>query len=400
MIDMVTATLFRFNIIDPTYFTDKEGNHPDSINTLSPNYTNKQLPFGRHRVYLLNHSKVFTENGYVPHVTIRISPNRRYPYWLTIQWSPNKAVYGHNFYELGELQFNEMIIATVAMLRDCGISIHPIDLITCQKLARIDYGCNVPVTFLTANQIITSLNFFEKNARYQKDRKPYIKELRGSHIAFFNKSQYLIFYNKPAEILRVLEHENKSHTSHYLFALELREYLKFNSLEVLRIEHRLQNQTAIKRELEPLVGHPYPFTLKEVFNPAIREQILHKHIAQVIGKGSLETFVFGGYPQDESKQMMLEVRELLRLRQLKPVWHDYALTFNTLGEKPALDIIIEALPKTTGECGLKRWQRLIGVLELSHPLLQTRNEIYNYLSLPQFNIELRKLVGSRTPYDS
>ncbi|MBW4061572.1 hypothetical protein HJC99_03330 [Candidatus Saccharibacteria bacterium] len=392
MLDMVRVTLFRFTLNDPSLFTDKHGNHPEYIDTLKSDSTNSKARFGVYRFYKLNPSMVNTANGYTPHITIRICSNRRNPYWLTVHWSPNKAVYGHNYYEASSGQFEEMIAATIEMLKDCGITVHPIDLKTCQKIGRLDYGRNVLLTNMSANTFIRNLIYFEKNTRYKKDGEIYEKELTGSYIAFFNKSQYLIFYNKPAEILRVLEKPEKSDTSHYRFALQLREHIRSQPLEVIRVEHRLLNQTAIKRELEPLVGHVYPFTLKEVFSRGFSEAILRKHITQVTGKGSIQTFALGELDTTIAQQMLEDACKEIGMRKLKQVWRDYAATFRISGEKAALSLILEALPKTTAERGLKRWEALMNVLTLNHALIRANSEILLDISLPYSSLKLLKPI--------
>jgi hypothetical protein len=384
MIDFIRPTLYQFKLDEPDNFKDKLGNHPNPIDTLTP-YPNLQImpTFGIYKVYVLDQSKVTTFNGYIPNISIKINPNRRNPYMLVIQYSPNKAVNGHNYYELTEDQFEEMIAATVELLKDCGVTINPLDLANCSHIGRIDFGCNMPLTNMALPEFFNILNILEKNNRYQRKDTPYQKEfIPGRAIAFFNKSQRLVFYNKTAEVLNVLDDYSKVATDHYRFAQELKNHLTIIPTEILRVEHRFLTSSAVRRELKPLIMHEPPFTFREVFKQAVRTSVLLKHTDQVINDTSLKTYVLGELAKDAVGNHIETARSQLNMNKPNPTWLEYPMVFRRQGEKSAMQIISDNMPKATSERGFHRWQQMMAVTLLDHPLLKTRDEIYRQFKNP------------------
>ena len=384
MIDRAKLTLYNFCLKEPENFVDDNNNHPPMIDTLSSNATYDKPAFGKYATFHLQHSKVITANGYIPNLTIKINPNSRFPYRLIIEWCPNKAVYGHNFYELADHQFEEMITATVELLADCGVIIHPFYLANCTKIGQIDYGSNIPVTALSANKIISILNSgFEKNSRYDKLSEQYQKIFSGSQLTYSNKAQRLTFYNKVAEVLAVLDNPLKAESELYQFAIQLRHSIEANPFEVLRVEHRLLKHTAIDRELCKLIGHTQPFTFREIYSSKVRVAILRKHLGQVLGKGKIKTYALGELEPVAIKSLLNQARYQLDYHKLNPIWYQYPSVFRNQGEKAARELIANTLPKATLERGLNHWQELMKLIELEHPLLTAEAEIYQRLEQPE-----------------
>jgi hypothetical protein len=388
MIDRLKLTQYRFRLDTPENFEDVHGNHPIAINTLSPRVSYDTPKFGKFEVYFFKSSRVVTTSGYTPNLTIKISPNSRNPYQLVIEWSPNKAVFGHNFYELGDHQFSEMIAATVALLDECGVSIDTHYLAQSDQISQIDYGININIHTMKANDFMGILNVgFDKNSRYGKDPEQYQKTYLGYRITYHNKSQRLTFYNKVAHILSAIEEAQPGSAAHN-FAEQLQPHFTAKPLEVLRVEHKILKHTAKDRELCKLIGHSAPFTVQELFNSNVRAAVLRKHITHVLGSGKCKTYVLGELELTAIKSHLSWARYAMHYRKLQPIWYEYPVVFRRQGEAAAKALISGAMPQATAERGMKRWQHMMKMIDLEHPLLKIEAEIYNRLADPQPIIQI------------
>lgn len=345
MVDYLTLTLTRFSVHCPQYFEDELGRNPRPINTLMP----ESLQFGKFSTYFFKPELAQTSSGYKPKITLKIRPNTKTPYQLVMKFSPNKAVYGHNVFELTGDDFETFISATSKLLYECGVDVAKEDLANCDRIGRIDYGLNVPIPRHApsgtpdVHGFITFLKNLDKGKTYATIPKDYAP---GFSLTYANKSQRLIFYDKTEE---AAQSENPN-------AIKPLYKLEASAHSLLRIEHRLLNTTVIKRELEPILGLTYRFTVSQIFSKKAAQAILHKHVNAVMGKGQLEALNIG--VTNQKHYLYKTISHDLRLKQINPSWLSYPRDLANHGQSMALAMQRSLYSKTAFERSQRQWQSI------------------------------------------
>lgn len=286
MIDTIRLKLNKFKVINSDNFFCKRGTEKfiPFIDTLNNNQCYSTIfSEGNYQEYHLKSYIKYEPHFYRPsRIVVKDIPVNPIRFWLEIEVSLPKVLYGHNFYEIQQTQFETVINSLYDMLLQFGIQIDLNELRTTTSISRIDFCKNILIRS-------TAKNFIQLLLKFQKDRSHTYDKFDTS-VLFANKQQGLIAYDKIEEITKVLR--DKSYNNRASKEYEVAKILNSHKRNVIRIEHRLLNRQTIKREIGPITGS-YPLTFENIFKTDISSRILLKHWSKAISEEKLKLLLLG-----------------------------------------------------------------------------------------------------------
>jgi hypothetical protein len=161
-----------------------------------------------------------------PHFNVDIRPDDT----LYLKTSLPKLIYGSSLYEIKEQDLERCVDAIERKLDYTGVTIDK-SAVSESELSRVDFCRNLKVEHNLMDYIV----LLSKYRISRRDKLEYKKET----VAFHNGSQDLVFYNKLRETK-----QDKS------IEQEIRDMLKGQQENILRIESRLKGKRVVDRELK------------------------------------------------------------------------------------------------------------------------------------------------------
>jgi hypothetical protein len=191
---------------------------------------------------------------------------------LKIEFSIPKIIYGNNFDEIQDNDFDNVIKILKIKLNEMGIIINNMDLINSQVSA-IHFSKNIALTdYSTCSMIINELSKINLTKRLDLDKTSYRNE--GQIIHYHCNSYEIVIYNKIKDLEQSRISEKRSIESDNLIQLNLFDNLKIEKpFEVLRIEVRLNTREKIKQVLKT-VNITTEITFKNLFNKDISKNVV------------------------------------------------------------------------------------------------------------------------------
>lgn len=373
MIDTIKITLTRFKVINPELFYNHLGLRLPFIDTLEGKTgCYYKIPSdGYFKIYYLKSHLRYLPFLYRPQlVCIKDIPQSRTRFLLEFNVSLPKIIYGHNLYELVDSQFDEVVEAIRNLLLQFGIEVKSDDISNCERIQRIDYSRNFLLQLSTCKEFIYLIKKLSKGKRYTNEPR-----FETSAI-FKNKQQYLIVYDKVAEMTHILKEKkyNNRKSKEYEVAQLLVAYKSVHGLEVLRIEHRLLKSSAIGREVKDIIGHKPPLTFKEVYSSSVSSKVLEKHWEKIATETKMKLLILGekkvGYIWDEIQKIT---------RQLEKPFDPYAVLYPKLlresNEEQANTKITRSKSKSTLKTYKKRIAETIENWDIYDSRLETFRNI-------------------------
>lgn len=240
--------------------------------------------------YMRNPSASELKSGmYLPRITLIQRPTRYgVKEELAVEFSAPKLVFGNNFDELTDANFELVIDRLVAALRYLGINIlrhfveqakvvawHP-----SKNIVFLDYfACSIVIN--TLRKVNISLVYDIQKTDF-KD---------GEVLHFHCNSIDIVFYDKLADLRKGKVSDKKATENHNKIQLSFWEELNdMKPLSVLRFEIRLNGIAAVKRTFSPLTTEELNF--KNLFSSKLSKQVLLNHwqkISRDIDYLSLDT---------------------------------------------------------------------------------------------------------------
>ena len=374
MIDTIKIILTRFKVVNPELFYSPSGKQLPFIDTLDGKTTSYYEIYsdGNFQIYFLKKAIKFKPYNYRPaFICIKDIPQLRTRFLLEINISLPKIIYGHNFYELVDSQFNEVVEVIRNLLLQFGIEVTHEDIRLCDRIQRIDYSRNFLLELSTCKEFIPLIKKFSKGKRYTND-----PQYKTSAI-FKNKQQYLIIYDKVAEITSVLLDKtyNNRNSKEYEVARLLQEYKKIHGLEVLRIEHRLLRSTSIYLELKGLIGHEPPFTFEEVFSSSVSSKVLEKHWGMVATEAKMKLLILG------EKRVGENWDEIQRItKQLEKPFDPYAVLYSKLLSESSEEEANTKITRSKSKSSLKTYKLRISELMGIWDTYDSRLEVFRRIT--------------------
>jgi hypothetical protein len=206
---------------------------------------------------------------YAPRLELReYETKKRARYYLFITVSVPKLIYGTNYYEADNHDFNLFKKILTEHIVRSGITFSS-EMLNKSKIDRIDFSKNIrlPGWTGTASQFIRSLSAF--NYKQRSDFKYDIQIIGsgriGDYIKFNNSSQDFTVYDKTSEIINhgFTKEEND------LISLIKAGKVKKN---LLRFELSLHNKQTMKKFLAKFIKSE--ITLEKVFNKKISREVI------------------------------------------------------------------------------------------------------------------------------
>ncbi len=278
MIDTIAIILdqSKFAIFDPEKF------HPSAREITTPkieirkatqNPTKKQLRAG----------------NYLPRLTLfkRPSRNGRYPeITLKIEFSIPKMMFGNNFDELEESDFEQVVIVLKEKLAQMGIQAYSLGIENA-LVSLVHYGKNFVLTdYSTPYSYIQEIRKADISRVYDTNQTDFRNE--GHSFKYRSNSFEIVFYDKikdleKARISPKRSEENKDVAIQLNLFDALKPQSKREPFEVLRMEIRLNNRRKIRTELKRLSFEFEP-TFKNLFSKNITQQVCLKYLHDIKSK--------------------------------------------------------------------------------------------------------------------
>lgn len=230
---------------------------------------------GAARTYL-NPSPAYAKMGkYMPRLTLFRRPRKNFGivYQLAIEFSAPKMLFGNNFDELVDEDFDKLITAVQSCLKELvGYTFNR------EQLSQADVGSWHPsknIVFLnyTACQtVLSTINKLDVSRLYdfQKDRYR-----DGGHVLHIHcNSLDIAFYDKIADLKKSKISDKRSIEKDNLMQLSLLVILEdYQPFEVLRYEVRHVGRQSVKRAYPELDN----WTFKSLYSSELSQLVLQKH---------------------------------------------------------------------------------------------------------------------------
>lgn len=278
---------------------------------------------------------------------------------LRIEFSVPKIVFGNNFQEISETDFEAVISALIRALSEMSVEIKP-DVLSRSTVSAIHYSKNLILNnHVTSSMIINELSRINFNARLDLNKTDY--KNKGQAIHYWGNCYQLVIYDKVMDLQNARRSKNGSLEKNSFLQLKLPK-----ALEVLRIECRLR-RIKIKNLLSEL-GIKTDLTFSGLFRKDISKSVL-LHFLEIIQKELNLLGMAEKGPEDIFQSLQ---RQGMRRCKILRILGLLAL-LNSIG--------IRAVRSLKGNERSQTWQRLI-------------REVQGYIPLPApgFKAEMIKAL--------
>jgi len=218
---------------------------------------------------------------YKPRLTIakRFNCSGRFEQTLSIELSLPKLLYGNNFIELTNSDFNIVVSKLSEVLKTMGIRIFT-SKINNAPVSAIHYSKNIILKDgLTPYILINKIK--ESNIRLSLDIDRSQFRNDGYSYKFHSNTYEVTFYDKMYDLLKGKVSSKRSIEKDNEIQLNLFEEIKkAERFEVLRMEVRLNNRQKTRRIFKTLDINS-PLNFKDMFNSDIAKKILLYYIAEL-----------------------------------------------------------------------------------------------------------------------
>lgn len=197
---------------------------------------------------------------------------------MKIEFSVPKLLFGNNFDELVDSDFDQIITKLVSSLKEMGVLVFSKVLMSA-PISSIHYSKNIPLTdYTTPYTYIRQLSKVSYNGIMDFSQTDYFNG--GSGIKTHSNSFELAFYDKVRDLQRSKISPKRSFESNSRLQLNLFEDIKkTNPFEVLRMEVRLNSRAKIKQILKNCQLEIEP-TFSQLFSQLVSQKVLNFYIDQ------------------------------------------------------------------------------------------------------------------------
>lgn len=372
MIDTIVLTLeasSMFAILDPTRFEPSASFILDRTQTLGGRgyATAKQNP-----------TPAELRNGiYKPYLTLtRRFKDGRSVAMLKIQFSIPKLMFGNNFDELQDGDYDKVFERLSERLNDMGIRMWNMpDTLHNAQVSAIHYSKNIVLTDgSTPKQYIDKLRAGNHSMRLDTNQTDYRNE--GTSWKLHTNTYEIAYYDKVADLRQARISDKRAIEQDNSIQLNLFDQIKKlpsrTPFEVLRMEVRLNRRQTIKATLKRLEIDE-PVTLRGLFHQEIAKKVLLSYLDLSTAQPALLSY-----------QPTSEIDLLSELRVKNPTLSPGKL-LALYGLKEAVDKVgIRDLRQILGSNNRASWYKLIKeaksvvLAPSSDPFGPVRSQITNY----------------------
>lgn len=323
MIDTIVlyANSKQFRILEPEKFKilgggQKEGNHG-------------------YLVYKQNHTKEELQRGiYKPRLSLtkRFVGKEGMQDLLKIEMSLPKLLYGNNFEEVEDSDYQEIKSILFTKLLDMGVQIISIDDL---QVSAVHYSKNIVLTdYSTPYEYLQEIKKVDYTKVLDMTKTDYSNE--GYSFRIRCNSYEIIFYDKLKDLLQAKKSEKKAIESDSGIQLNL-----FNSIErkepfeVLRMEVRLNKRDKIKRLFKEL-DIETELDFQNMFSKSISQKILLYYLEKI--RSSYPSIVSSKINSEQLLMRLISEYPKMKLRKVLMVLGAKAL-FDEIGVRAFREII-------------------------------------------------------------
>lgn len=209
------------------------------------------------------------KEGYKPRLTIY---DRFGVLSLRIELSAPKLLFGNNFDELIEKDFEDIIYKLSMSLGSMGIIVKS-DALRNAEISKIDYSKNFIFTDgISSSLIINELNKVDVSAKLDQTYKNFRND--GHLLAYHAKSYEICFYDKRKDLEQARKYgDSRAIENDNSIQLDLFDNTTADPFEVLRFEYRLNERRKMKKILADC-GTETDLTFKSLFKEQIAKKVL------------------------------------------------------------------------------------------------------------------------------
>lgn len=267
MIDTVKLTLDKtmFTILDKSKFERDMMNSSRGYFTMVQNPTKQELKRGIYKPRLT--------------VTNRFNASGRSEQTLSIEFSVPKLVYGNNFEELSDEDFDNVIAKLNRTLKSMGVFIFEDNLIDA-PISSVHYSKNIPLTDYSLPYMYLS-QLAKLNINKQLDTAQTDFRNEGHSFKYRANTFEIVFYDKLKDLKYAKVSDKRAIENDNAIQLDLYDVLREqNPYEVLRMEVRLNTRRKIGAVLRK-VEKDVEITFKNIFHYEVSKAVLLSFIQEI-----------------------------------------------------------------------------------------------------------------------
>lgn len=349
MIDTVVITIPEeyFSIVNHDKF------NPSTINLYQAHYY--RLGSRSNFSCVQNPTKSELKKGvYKPRLTVtKRMKCGKFQIDLRIELSIPKLLFGNNFDEIEEDDFQAIILILHEKIKDMGVSVSYEELSEA-SVSTVHFSKNIALeNYVTPFIILKELSKIDLNQKTDINKTDYRNE--GHCLKFHSNYFEIAFYDKLKDLAKAEISEKR--------AIEKDNSIQFNlfsknrkSLEVLRMEVRLNNRTKLKRTLKE-INVQNDLSLHSIFNKNLSQKILLHYYSMIEKSSSLLSFKPANTSDFLSELKILNPK--IKIRKLLQV----------LGFKTAIE-----------EMGIREFREFLKIFEINN-WYRVKND-YSSLKFP------------------
>lgn len=191
---------------------------------------------------------------------------------LKIEFSVPKLLFGNNFDEVDECDFDAVINRLCYKLAEMGIIITP-DILADSAITGIHYGKNVILTGITtANMIVKTMSKLNVSKRLDAGHTDFRND--GQAVRYHTNTYELTFYDKARDLEQAKISEKRAIETDSRVQLNLFDTSQLKKMEILRMECRLNTRKNIRIMLTRCEIPITDITFRNLFNKSIARAIL------------------------------------------------------------------------------------------------------------------------------
>ncbi len=194
---------------------------------------------------------------------------------LRIEFSAPKLIFGNNFDELVETDFDSIMTRLLACLPEMGINTN-YNMLADAEISAIHYSKNIPLTdYSNCGMIINELHKINLNKKLDLSGTDFRNN--GHAIRYHANSFEVTFYDKIKDLQQAKTSEKRAIEKDNFMQEDLFKNMNLpKQFDVLRMEVRLGNRLKIKQVLEKLGIVPI-MTFSRLYDASIAQKVLNHY---------------------------------------------------------------------------------------------------------------------------
>lgn len=218
---------------------------------------------------------------YKPRLTVTKRMNRLHQFEITmkVEFSIPKLLFGNNFDELEDADFDKVIPILKQKLREMGVYIFESILINA-PVSAVHYGKNIPLTdYTTPYTYLEMLSKVNINQRLDLNQTDFRNE--GHSLKYRANSFEVVFYDKLKDLNKAKTSEKRAEEKDNVMQLNLFEEKAMKKpFEVLRMEVRLNKKQKLTQIIKRIGIEAEP-TFKTLFRKETAQKVLLYYLNEI-----------------------------------------------------------------------------------------------------------------------